>query len=324
MQISDFGICSGPQIRSLQPHSAVAMSVILETRDLTKRFDERTVVDEVNLQVWRGDIFGFLGQNGAGKSTTIRMLLGLVKPSAGSISVLGYDLPRQRESALRSVGAIVEGPAFYDYLTGLENLKLFTGLSGRVGDLRYKEVLRMVDLSGREHDKVRVYSHGMRQRLGLAQALLPSPEVLVLDEPTDGLDPQGIREVRQLLADLAQKQGLTIFLSSHLLHEVERICNRIGIINQGKLLYQGSVRELLLQEPEYKIRTDRIDEAFQFISTQLKLAVSRNGSEHLYLRVAESEIPAVNQSLVNQGFQVFELSRLASSLEDIYFRLTSC
>ncbi len=296
----------------------------IETRELTKTFDSRTAVDRVSLQVQPGDVFGFLGQNGAGKSTTIRMLLGLVKPSSGQISLLGHNVPQRREQALRKVGAIVDAPAFYDNLTGLENLKLFSSLTSHVAPHRYRQALRSVNLSGRENDKVRVYSHGMRQRLGLAQALLPQPELLILDEPTDGLDPQGIREIRQLLVDLARQHGLTIFLSSHLLHEVERICNRIAIIDQGRLLYQGTVQSLLEPDLQFKVRTDRIDQAFQFLSESLKLPVLRNGSDHLYLKIPEADIAQVNQSLVGQGFQVYEISRHASSLEDIYFRLTRC
>jgi ABC-2 type transport system ATP-binding protein len=300
------------------------MSSVLETQDLTKRFDERTAVDHVSLRVNQGDIFGFLGQNGAGKSTTIRMLLGLVKPTTGSISLLGYRLPSQRQPALRKVGAIVEAPAFYDQLTGLQNLRLLVSLSGWVSPARLNEVLGWVHLTGRENDKVCVYSHGMRQRLGLAQALLPRPELLILDEPTDGLDPQGIREIRQLLTELAHNQGLTILMSSHMLQEVERICNRIAIIDRGRLLYQGSVQDLVDRELQYRVRTDQIDQAFQFLSSELQVSVSRNGNEHLYLRVSESEIAAINESLVNRGFRVSEISRHAFSLEDIYFHLTAC
>jgi ABC-type multidrug transport system ATPase subunit len=296
----------------------------IETHELTKTFDSRTAVDRLSLQVQPGDVFGFLGQNGAGKSTTIRMLLGLVKPSSGQIFLLGHDVPQYRERALRKVGAIVDAPAFYDNLTGLENLRILSSLTSHVAPHRYREVLRWVNLSGRENDKVRVYSHGMRQRLGLAQALLPRPELLILDEPTDGLDPQGIREVRQLLVDLAQQHGLTIFLSSHLLHEVERICNRIAIIDEGRLLYQGTVQSLLENDRQFKIRTDRTEQAFQFLSEGLNLPVFKNGNDHLYLKIADADIAAVNHSLVTQGFRVFEISRHASSLEDIYFRLTQC
>lgn len=298
--------------------------IVIETRSLTKTFGNRTAVDRLDLQVDQGDIFGFLGQNGAGKSTTIRMLLGLVRPSSGHSSLLGHPLPQERERALSRVGAIVDAPAFYDNLTGLENLQIFSSLTRRATRLRFREVLHSVRLLGREHDKVRVYSHGMRQRLGLAQALLPRPELLILDEPTDGLDPQGIREIRQLLVHLAREQGLTILLSSHLLHEVERICTRIAIIDQGRLLYQGTVRSLLEQEQQYRIRTDRPEQAFEFLSSQLQLKVSRNGDQHLYVKAPDSDIGAINRSLVQMGFEVSEISRHADSLEDIYFRLTAC
>lgn len=299
------------------------MSFILETKELTKRFPARIAVNSLNLQVERGDVFGFLGQNGAGKSTTIRMLLGLVKPSSGQITLRGLDLLHNRETALRRVGAIVEAPAFYDYLTGWENLRILSSLSGGVLHSRIREVLRLVHLSGREQDKVRIYSHGMRQRLGLAQALLPRPELLILDEPTDGLDPQGIREIRQVLLDLSKNQGITIFLSSHLLHEVERTCNRIAILNEGKLLYQGLVSRLLEAQRQYKIKIDRPVEALRFLSSCPNLRIFRNGDDHLYLELCEHEISAVNQALVNQGFRVSEISRHLQSLEDIYFRLTS-
>ena len=299
------------------------MSLAIETRNLTKRFGERTAVDQVDLQVRRGDIFGFLGQNGAGKSTTIRMLLGLIRPTQGSVSLLGHSIPDQRQPALRKVGAIVDAPAFYEYLTGQQNLEAFSALSGRVSRQRYEEVVRWVHLTGRQHDKVRIYSHGMRQRLGLAQALLPNPELLILDEPTDGLDPQGIREIRQLIGQLAREQDLTIFLSSHLLHEVERTCSRIAIIDSGRLLYQGSVDELLKSEVRFRIRTDRCDQAYQFLSSDLKLAVSRNGDSLFLLKARDADIAAINAALVQHGFQVFEISRHAPTLEDIYFQLTS-
>ena len=299
------------------------MSLAIETRNLTKRFGERTAVDQVDLQVRRGDIFGFLGQNGAGKSTTIRMLLGLIRPTQGSVSLLGHPIPDQRQPALRKVGAIVDAPAFYEYLTGQQNLEAFSALSGRVSRQRYEEVVRWVHLTGRQHDKVRIYSHGMRQRLGLAQALLPNPELLILDEPTDGLDPQGIREIRQLIGQLAREQDLTIFLSSHLLHEVERTCSRIAIIDSGRLLYQGSVDELLKSEVRFRIRTDRCDQAYQFLSSDLKLAVSRNGDSLFLLKARDADIAAINAALVQHGFQVFEISRHAPTLEDIYFQLTS-
>ena len=300
------------------------MSLLIETHNLCKTLGGHLVVNRINLQVERGDVYGLLGENGSGKSTTLRMLLGLVWPSSGKIALRGFELPKYREIALRKTGAIVEAPAFYDYLSGRENLAIFSGLSGYAPRSRIEEVLDWVHLSGRENDPVRVYSHGMRQRLGLAQALLPRPELLVLDEPTDGLDPQGLRDVRELLLELSQKRGMTTFLSSHLLPEVERLCNRIGIIHQGKLLYQGSVRDLVGRELQFRIKTDRPEEALRFLSSRPDLRACQNGDGCLSVRLSETDIAALNETLVLQGFRVFEISPYVPSLEDIYFRFTRC
>ena len=216
--------------------------LVLETEELTKKYRRRPVVDRLSLTVERGDIFGFLGQNGAGKSTTIRMALGLVRPTSGQVRVLGYDMSRQPLGALKRVGAIIEAPAFYENFSGRQNLRMLAAMSGGAERQRIESVLEIVGLRERAHDRVRVYSHGMRQRLGIAQALLPDPELIILDEPTDGLDPQGLREIRKLMLRLRDEFDLTVILSSHLLHEVEQICNRVAIIDGGRLLYQGALK----------------------------------------------------------------------------------
>src|SRR5437763_9551455 len=209
---------------------------VLQAEALTKRYRHRVVVDQLSLTVEAGDVFGFLGQNGAGKSTTIRMALGLVRPTSGRVTVLGYDMSRQPLRALRRMGAIIEAPAFYENFSGRQNLRMLAAMSGGAEQKRIEMVLELVGLSKRARDPVRVYSHGMRQRLGIAQALLPNPEFIILDEPTDGLDPQGLCEVRELIRRLRDELGLTVMLSSHLLHEVEQICNRVAIIDEGRLL----------------------------------------------------------------------------------------
>src|SRR5437667_3294055 len=234
--------------------------VVLATENLTKRYGKRVAVDALSLDVHRGDIFGFLGHNGAGKSTTIRMVLGLIRPTSGVARLLGHDITKDRAKALARVGAIVEAPAFYDNLSGLQNLKIFASMSGGGLRDRIDEVLEIVGLSGREKDPVGVYSHGMRQRLGIGQALLPNPELVILDEPTDGLDPQGIREIRDLIFRLRDDLGLTVFLSSHLLFEIEQICNRVAILRDGAMLYQGDVATLIDEEKTVKLTVDRIDE----------------------------------------------------------------
>jgi ABC-2 type transport system ATP-binding protein len=296
--------------------------LILETNKLTKAYGKRVVVNSLSLQVERGDIFGFLGQNGAGKSTTIRMALGLVRPTSGAVRVLGYDIARQPLKALARTGAIVEAPAFYENFSGLQNLQLLSRMSGGAEPRRIQEVLSIVGLSGRARDPVRVYSHGMKQRLGIAQALLPGPELIILDEPTDGLDPQGIHEVRALIRKLRDEMGLTVFLSSHLLHEVEQICNRVGIIDHGRLLYQGAIQDLVATDKVVKLTVDRCEEAYQLLSSDASLSVSLNGDKSLYVKMTDEQIPAINALLVEHGFRVSELSPQTETLEQVFLRLT--
>jgi ABC-2 type transport system ATP-binding protein len=296
--------------------------LILQTEGLTKRYRSRTVVDRLSLSVERGDIFGFLGQNGAGKSTAIRMALGLVRPTRGRVLLLGTDMAKQPLRALKRVGAVVESPAFYENFSGRDNLRILAAMSGGTTRTRIDETLDLVDLLDRGHDPVRTYSHGMRQRLGIAQALLPNPEFIILDEPTDGLDPQGIREIRLLLPRLRDELGLTILLSSHLLHEVERICNRIAIIDEGRLLYQGAIGDLIAKEKLIKIAVEPLEDAYQLLSSDPMLSVSRNGSRALYVKMPNDCIPRVNALLVANGLRVMELSPQSATLEDVFLQLT--
>lgn len=295
---------------------------VLRTELLTKRYGRRAAVDQLSIEVARGDIYGFLGQNGAGKSTTIRMILGLVRPTRGGVRLLGQDMRRHPLRGLRRVGAIIESPAFYDHFTGWQNLRLFAAMSGGASRKRIEEVLSIVGLSTRAHEPVRVYSHGMRQRLGIAQSLLPSPEFIILDEPTDGLDPQGIREVRLLIRRLRDELDLTVLLSSHQLYEVEQICNRVAIIDHGRLLYQGTIEKLLTANKTIKLTVDRPEEAYRLLSADPALNVSRNGAESLYVEMSDEQIPRVNALLVERGFRVSELSPQRETLEQVFLRLT--
>jgi ABC-2 type transport system ATP-binding protein len=296
--------------------------LVLETRQLTKKYRRRIVVDHLTLMVEAGDIFGFLGQNGAGKSTTIRMALGLVRPTSGSVNVLGYDMSRQPLRALKRVGAIVDAPAFYENFSGRQNLRMLAAMSGGAEPQRIETVLEIVGLRERAHDPVRVYSHGMRQRLGIAQALLPNPDLIILDEPTDGLDPQGLCETRALILRLRDELGLTIILSSHLLHEVEQICNRVAIIDESRLLYQGSVADLIAKDHWIKLRVDRVTQAYELLSKDSRLSLSMNDDQTLHVKMADEQIPWVNARLVQHGFRVLELSPQRESLEQVFLRLT--
>src|SRR6185503_14002274 len=220
------------------------MEPALVARGLTKVIGDRTIVEDVSFELFPGEVFGFLGPNGAGKTTTIRMLVGLIKPTAGRIEICGHDLARDFERALRCVGCIVENPDLYRFMTGRENLEHFARMLG-VGDDEIERVASLVNLEHRLEQRVGTYSLGMRQRLGVAQAMLGSPRVLILDEPANGLDPAGIREIRELLRALAAEREMAVFISSHLLSEIELICDRVAIIHRGQLLKTGSVRELI-------------------------------------------------------------------------------
>ena len=295
----------------------------LETKALTKRFRANVVVDRLTISVERGDIYGFLGPNGAGKSTTLRMLLGLVRPTSG---VIKYPVRRSGWEYLKAptrVGAIIETPAFYENFSGRRNLQLLASLSGGVQAKRLEEVLEIVDLRDRARDPVKVYSYGMRQRLGIAQALLPTPDLIILDEPTNGLDPQGIHETRELIRRLREELKLTVLLSSHLLTEVEQLCNRVGIIHKGNLLYEGEPEALRGSSGRFKVRVDNLPAATELLTSVPGVVVSQNGSAFLRIDADIETIPEVNELLVTNGIRVYELTPIQESLEEAFLRLTN-
>ena len=296
--------------------------VALQTENLTKRFRRRTAVDRLTMRVDRGDIYGFLGPNGAGKSTTLRMLLGLVKPTSGMIKFPVRESSWEYLQARSRVGAIIETPAFYENFSGRRNLQLLASLSGGVKKQRVEEVLEIVELRQRAHDPVKVYSYGMRQRLGIAQALLPTPDLIILDEPTNGLDPQGIQQTRRLIRRLRDEFKLTILLSSHLLTEIEQLCNRVGIIHEGRLLYEGGPEALVAPASLYKVRVDDLSRAFELLTRESGVTVSRNGSSYLQINAEAERIPDVNAMLVGNGIKVYELSPGQETLEEAFLRLT--
>ena len=295
----------------------------LETEKLTKRFGARTAVDCLTMSVARGDIYGFLGPNGAGKSTTLRMLLGLVRPTSGAIRFPVRASTWEYLKARSHVGAIIETPAFYENFSGRRNLQLLASLSGVVEKKRVEEVLDIVDLRDRARDPVKVYSYGMRQRLGIAQALLPKPDLIILDEPTNGLDPQGIQQTRNLIQRLRDDFKLTVLLSSHLLTEIEQLCNRVGIIHEGRLLYEGGPEALIAPASRYKVRVDDLSRAFELLKREAGVTVSRNGSSFLQVDADAERIPAVNSLLVGNGIRVYKLSPAQETLEEAFLRLTN-
>jgi len=303
------------------------MNNVVETTNLTKNYGNRCVVDDLDLRVCEGDVYGFLGPNGAGKSTTIRMLTGLVRPSSGNIQVMGRDMPAQRSCILREVGALVESPAFYKYLSARDNLTIFSKLSGEYDSDHITRVLDIVGLLSRANDKVKTFSHGMRQRLGIAQALLPSPKLVILDEPTNGLDPQGMKDVRELIKRLAHEEKVTVFLSSHLLNEVEQVCTRVGIINRGKLVAEGDVAELLrteVEDVEIKVgglkKTREVLDKLQWVKIQGE-SITSGDYGTISVRVPPEQIPYMTRALAAGGVDIYSLYPKLTSLEDLFFEL---
>jgi ABC-type multidrug transport system ATPase subunit len=302
----------------------------LATRGLSKTYGEQSVVDGLDLTVERGELYGFLGPNGAGKTTTIRMALGLIRPSSGDVELLDEPVftPDGRR-ALERVGALVEEPGFYRFLSGRRNLEVFARAGGR-GDgtdsrlSRLDEVLAIVDLTDAAGKRVRAYSQGMRQRLGIAAALLGKPDVLVLDEPTNGLDPQGMREIRRLLRRLAD-DGTTVFVSSHLLVEVEAMCDRVGVLAHGKLLAEGPPGSLRGFADHARIEVDDVARALAVITSidgvELLEDGSRSGAGVVRVRLAGATTAALNGALVSAGIAVSALTPERSSLEDVFIAL---
>ena len=286
---------------------------------LNKSFGARKAVKDLTLTVPRGEIFCLLGHNGAGKSTAIGMMLGQVWPTSGEVSVCGHDVTRHRAQALLKVGAIFESPAFYDYMTGWTNLEILSHYTACTSKERIREVVDWVGLTGREHSKVKTYSHGMRARLALAQTLLPQPELLILDEPGGGLDPEGIAEMRQTILRLHHELGLTILLSSHLLTEVEQLCTRIAVLNQGVKVFEGSVAEIKMAKGRVALKTPDFAAATQLLQERgLILDAQAGGFIAMQGGTTTAEI---TRALVGAGIAVEGIWQREQTLEDFYLDL---
>lgn len=301
------------------------MSAIIKVNNLSKQYRELKAVDDISFTVHAGDIYGFLGQNGAGKSTTIRMLLTLIEPTAGTIELFGKNLYSHRKEVLRQIGAVIEKPDLYKYLTAYENLSLFARMSGvTVTEKKLNDQLEQVGLAKRAHSKVRTFSQGMKQRLGIAIALIHDPQLIVLDEPTNGLDPQGIADIRNLILHLSRHQGKTILVSSHLLHEIELIANRMLIIDKGKKIMEGTVAELV--DPANTIVHLEVTNPQEVLSWLQQSRWSANVYEQdkqvILLRMNKTQVPALTTDLVNAGANIMSLQP-QNSLESYFLSLTT-
>lgn len=292
--------------------------VVLKCEHLHKNFGKKEILKDVSLELEKGDILGFIGPNGAGKTTTIKLILGLQSITSGTVKINGYDITSNFSNAIRNVGAIVENPDLYMYLTGYENLKLIANLYKGVGKERIDEVVKLVKLENRINDKVSRYSLGMRQRLGIAQAILHKPNLLILDEPTNGLDPEGIKEIRELLKDLAEKEEMAVLISSHNLLELETFCNKICIIKNGKVMETNKIEDVKnIAKSGYIFEidnTEMIDKMFKNVTI-----VNRNMFK---IAVDRDEVPSVIKKLVENDIKIYAVNENKISLEDAFLKKT--
>jgi ABC-2 type transport system ATP-binding protein len=294
----------------------------VEARGLVKRYGHITAVDHVDLTVRAGDVYGYLGPNGAGKTTSLRMLLGLIRPDEGTAKLFGRDPLMEGARALDGVAGFVEAPRFYPYMTGRRNLELVAALDGGDARERIDDALETVDLAKRQHDKVKGYSHGMRQRLGIAGALLRDPRLLLLDEPTTGLDPAGMRDMRALVHRLAS-EGMTVLLSSHLMSEVEELCDRVAIVSRGRVIHEGSLAELIESTSgRYELRTTDDDRATAIAARADAITELETTAHGLTFAADERAVAALSLQLAEEGIGLTALVPRTATLEELFFRLT--
>ena len=294
--------------------------ITLSVQNLKKVIGKKEIIKGLNFELREGEVFGFLGPNGAGKTTTIRMIVGLIKPTSGSIEICGYNIENQFQQAMKNLGCIVENPELYPYLSGYDNLLHFSRMIDGIGANRISEVTKLVGLTERIHDKVKTYSLGMRQRLGTAQALLGNPRVLILDEPTNGLDPAGIREMRQFIRFLAEKEGLSVLVSSHLLSEIQLLCDRVAIISKGTIIRIDSVHHLLSNREKVVWKFHPFEKGKKILASLTSIEENDDGT--VLTEFDEQMTPEWNKQLVEAGVSVIEINKKMPVLEDLFLELT--
>lgn len=295
---------------------------ILEVKEIKKVFGKNTAVNNISFQVAEGDIYGIIGPNGAGKTTMIRIILGLLKPDKGKVIINNYCISKEFYSAIANVGALIEGPAFYDYLSAYDNLKIFQAYSGKVNKEKIKEILELVGLGERSKDIVKTFSLGMKQRLGIAQALLNNPKLLILDEPTNGLDPIGIKEFRQLLRYLSSN-NITIIISSHILPELENVCNKILVVNKGKKIVSGATKTLINQSNQYEINSSDNNVLLEELKTNQHIEINSIDEDKLIVKFDNKLLPGdLLTEIVYKGIKINKYAPVKFTLEDLFFNLT--
>ena len=304
----------------------MSQTSVVQLQQATKRIAGRNIVNDLSFNILAGEVFGFLGPNGAGKTTTIRMMVGLVKISQGDILIKGYSITKDFSKAIKNVGAIVENPDLYRYLTGYQNLKHYARMISGISKMRINEMVEVVGLNDRIHDKVVTYSLGMRQRLGIAQALLHHPPLLILDEPTNGLDPIGIHELRNYLKRLAHEEGVAVFVSSHLLSEMELMCDRVGVLQNGKLVSIQNIQDFVHNSGDSRVcvmvELDQTEQAKRLIASLNKTTLPTKNPGQLLIQMNKDEIPTLNKLLIDSGIQVYSIQMQEQTLEEKFLEIT--
>ncbi|MCM3455573.1 ABC transporter ATP-binding protein [Heyndrickxia oleronia] len=300
------------------------MKPVVELKNVTKVIKGKKIIDNLTFNIEEGEVFGFLGPNGAGKTTTIRMIVGLMKISSGDILVCGKNVKSEYEDALRNVGGIVENPEMYKFLTGYQNLMQYARMIKGITKEKINEVIELVGLEDRIHEKVKTYSLGMRQRLGLAQSLLHEPKVMILDEPTNGLDPAGIREIRDHLRKLTKQKGMAVIVSSHLLSEMEMMCDRIAIIQKGKLIDVQKVHDFVYEDTKQKyfIEVELNENAKESLKTLQEYSI-KQVETGIEVEIEKNQVPEFIQALIQAGIRIYEVKPMSKSLEDRFLEITS-
>jgi len=298
----------------------VENNIILKVEGVTKIFGTRTAVNNVSFDIKKGEIYGLIGQNGAGKTTIIRIITGLCKPTSGNVFISGYNIQTNFEKAIKNVGAIIENPELYAYMSGMDNLYK------NVTKNKIDEIVSLMGMDNRIHDKVKTYSLGMKQRVGIAQALLHDPELLILDEPTNGLDPNGIKEMRNFLKSLAKKKGIAILISSHILSEMELICDKIGIIDNGMIVENKSIEELqnkISSKLQISVKVDYPNYAGKILYDNFKDTTIFCVGNRVIIEEQEQNIPKITALLINKGISVYGVSAVSKNLEDIFLEIVN-
>lgn len=299
----------------------ILANFILKVNHLTKKYKNRCAVDDVSFDILEGEIFGLIGPNGAGKTTIIKMITGLAKPTSGDVYINGKSITRQFEKAIQNVGGIIETPEMYQYMTGMENLRFFASLySQKITQKKIDEIVELVGMTNRINDKVKTYSLGMKQRVGIAQALLHDPKLLILDEPTNGLDPNGIKDMRKFLIGLAKKKHISILVSSHILSEMEQLCDTIAIIDGGKILRINTMDQIkkgIENKQKLCIKCDYPNYAGKLIILNYRIPVNLAGKTIIF-KMPESKIPEITSLLIKEGISIFGVNTITKSLEDVF------